>query len=194
MDGVRADVANLERAIVERLQLYAIRYDCGWNVEHYRGCLKSLNRLADQYVNDLRPLRGRTVMFAPCSGVNLEGEVMLFTGDVHRSWLKVHEMINIITIYISITRAKCSLSAQFIRNIAVQDDFLTRIPAYESSLSNVLLNIQIARRKFMPKAQVTSYADQLRRVTTSMLDYLATSAYPKRWPATLEEFELVVES
>lgn len=161
---------NAQKSLVERLRLTGIHYDCGWNVEHYRGCLKSLDRLADQYEHALRPLQGRSVLFAPCSGVNLEGQVMLFTGDVHRSWL------------------------MFIADIGVQDDYLRRIPAYESALSHVLLGVQIARRKFMPKAAVRSYADHLNRVTTSMLDYLTVNEYPKEWPKSLAEFELVVES
>lgn len=84
---------------------------------------------------------------------------------------------------------------QFIRHIDDQDAHLARIPSYEAALSHVLLDITIARRKFMPKAQVTSYADQLRRVTTGMLDFLANGRqYPECWPKSLSEFELVVES
>lgn len=83
---------------------------------------------------------------------------------------------------------------QFIRNISKQDDYLQRIPSYESALSQVLRDIHIARRKFMPKAQVVNYADQLRKVTTSMLDYLTYNKYPKTWPESLKDFELVIES
>lgn len=48
--------------------------------------------------------------------------------------------------------------------------------------------IQVAWRKFMPKAQVVNYAAYLRKVTTTMLDYLTTthSSYP--------HFAIVVES
>lgn len=46
----------------------------------------------------------------------------------------------------------------------------------------------------MPKAQVVHYAAQLRKVTTSMLDYLTFHAYPKQWPESLKNFELVIES
>lgn len=59
----------------------------------------------------------------------------------------------------------------------------------------MLRQIQVARRKFMPKAQVVHYAEHLCKVTTSMLDYLTThSAYPKSWPENLENFEIVIES
>lgn len=84
---------------------------------------------------------------------------------------------------------------QFIKNIPKQDEYLKRTPDYERALSQVMRNIRIARRKFMPKAQVVNYASYLCKVTTTMLDYLtAHSSYPKSWPESLDEFELVVES
>lgn len=32
---------------------------------------------------------GRTLVFAPFTGVSLDGHIMLFTGDVQRNWLEV---------------------------------------------------------------------------------------------------------
>ncbi len=61
-------------------------------------------------------------------------------------------------------------------------------------MSQVLREIRIARRKFMPKAQVVHYASQLTKVTTSMLDYLTFHKYPKSWPESLKDFEIVIES
>lgn len=59
----------------------------------------------------------------------------------------------------------------------------------------MLRGIRISRRKFMPKAQVIHYATYLRKVTTSMLDYLTQySNYPKTWPTDLSNFEIVIES
>lgn len=95
---------------------------------------------------------------------------MLYTGDVPYSWI------------------------DFIKNIARHDIHLKRIPAYEIALSQVLRNIKIGRRKFMPKSQAFQYASHLRKVTTTLLDYLTTNKYPKSWPYNLNEFEIVVES
>lgn len=155
-------------------------------------------------------------MFAPCSGVSLEGHIMLCTGDVQHNWLDVRFISNSIifrlthilrTLPRSFLRRKPTfhkisthisnlthLFLQFIKNISKQDDYLKRIPSYELALSQVLLDICIARRKFMPKAQVVNYAAQLRKVTTAILDYLTYSKFPKTWPATLQDFELVIES
>lgn len=47
----------------------------------------------------------------------------------------------------------------------------------------------------MPKAHVVHYASYLRKVTTSMLDYLTQYAhYPASWPTDLSNFEIVIES
>lgn len=85
-------------------------------------------------------------------------------------------------------------SFQFLRKIPRHDEYLKKIPAYEYALSQVLRNIKIKRRKFMPKTQAEYYASHLRKVTTALLDYQSRNKYPEEWPETLEDFELVVES
>lgn len=84
---------------------------------------------------------------------------------------------------------------QFIRTIPRQDEYLQKVPDYERALSQVLLDICVTRRKFMPKAQVVHYASHLCKVMTSMLDYLSKhSSYPESWPTSLNKFEIVIES
>lgn len=61
LEGLREDVRKLEKTIVDLLQLKDIQYDCGWNVEHYRGCLKSFERLANNHLNDMTHLKGECV-------------------------------------------------------------------------------------------------------------------------------------
>lgn len=133
---------------------------------------------------------GRTIVFAQTSGISLEGHVMLFTGDVQHNWLDVWLCWNQILVLCNILWV-----FQFIRNMSKQDAYLKRIPLYEQALSQVMRNIRVARRKFMPKAQVVHYAAHLCNVTTSMLDFLTLhSKYPKSWPETMENFEIVIES
>lgn len=74
------------------------------------------------------------------------------------------------------------------------DANLARIPAYEYALSQVLRRIRIKRRKFMPKTSANDYTGYLRLLITSLLDYLSTNKFPKSWPDSMEEFEIVVES
>lgn len=56
--SVRDEVEKLEKSIVKNIKLKAIQYDCGWNVEHIRGCLKSLDRIAKMHENDMKVLEG----------------------------------------------------------------------------------------------------------------------------------------
>lgn len=65
---------------------------------------------------------------------------------------------------------------------------------FENTLSQVLLDIQIARRKFMPKTLAKNYTGHLSKVITNVLDYLGKNKFPESWPATLKPYELVVES
>lgn len=167
---MEAEIDKLKNVLVGDLQLRDARYECGWNIEHYRGCLKSLQRLAQTHEAVLKTLRNRVVVFAPFTGISLEGHVMLFTGDVQNNWI------------------------DFIKNIPQHDAYLKVVPVYEQTLSQVLRSIQIGRRKFMPKQQARGYANYLMKVTTSLNDYLSKQLYPKHWPQTLKEFIIVVES
>ncbi|XP_053693984.1 T-cell activation inhibitor, mitochondrial [Sabethes cyaneus] len=170
LQELKDEVEKLRESVVKLLQVQDIVYDCGWNVEHFRGCLKSLERLATLHPGAMQVVKGRVVVFAQFTGVSLEGHVMLFTGDVQRNWLDL------------------------IQNIEKHDAYLRKLPAYEYALSQVLRNIRIGRRKFMPKAQAMAYASHLRKITTSLLDYLGKYKYPKNWPTDLSKFEIVVES
>lgn len=46
----------------------------------------------------------------------------------------------------------------------------------------------------MPKQQAVEYAGYLNKVTTSLGDYLSKHKFPKTWPASLNEYEIVIES
>ncbi|XP_017473610.1 PREDICTED: T-cell activation inhibitor, mitochondrial isoform X2 [Rhagoletis zephyria] len=170
LDDLKEEVIKLQQAVTKRLGLKDIRYDCGWNYEHFRGCLKSLERMANLHSDEMGAMKNRVLVFAPFTGVSLEGHIMLFTGDVLTSWI------------------------DFIKNIPQHDEFLKKIPLYENTLSQVLLNIKIGRRKFMPKQQAREYAAHLIKVTTTLGDYLTVNKFPKSWPSTLADYEIVIES
>lgn len=65
---------------------------------------------------------------------------------------------------------------------------------YENTLSQVLLDIQIARRKFMPKTLAQNYSSHLSKVITNILDFLSKNKFPESLPDSLKDYELVVES
>uniref|UniRef100_A0A1B0CN04 ABC transporter domain-containing protein n=1 Tax=Lutzomyia longipalpis TaxID=7200 RepID=A0A1B0CN04_LUTLO len=107
--GLREEIKKLEEKVIERLNLKDLRYECGWNVEHYRACLRSLESLANLHPKDLSHLENRILVFAAFTGISLDGHVMLFTGDVQHNWM------------------------DFIRNIPKHDAYLKKIPAYEEA-------------------------------------------------------------
>jgi len=46
----------------------------------------------------------------------------------------------------------------------------------------------------MPKVMVGQYEQQLRQLTTTLLDYRDKRKYPSSWPASLSAYEIVIEA
>ncbi|CRK86368.1 CLUMA_CG000214, isoform A [Clunio marinus] len=170
LEELREEVQKLKIELETKLMLIEIKYNCGWNFEHFRGCLKSLEKLHDLYADDMYNLKKKTIIFSQFTGVSLDGDIHLFTGDVQNNWLDL------------------------IKNIPQQEVYLSTIPMYENTLSQVLRDIQIARRKFMPKTLAKNYSSHLSKVITNVLDFLGKNKFPTSWPESLRDYELVVES
>lgn len=86
---LREELERLRKSLSERWGILEVRWDCGWNESHFKGCLQSLNALADQYPEKMQILRGRVLVFAPFTGVSLDGHIMLNSGEVRHNWLDV---------------------------------------------------------------------------------------------------------
>lgn len=91
LDEMREEVQKLKVELQSKLMLVDIVYKCGWNFEHFRGCLKSLEKLHSLYGDDMGNLRNKTIIFSQFTGVSLDGDIHLFTGDVLNNWLDVSE-------------------------------------------------------------------------------------------------------
>ncbi|KAJ8960801.1 hypothetical protein NQ318_020097 [Aromia moschata] len=155
----REEIKRLREEITKDLGLKEIRWECGWNDTHFRGCLLSFKSLVEQHPHIRHVLKG-----------NLDGHVMLYSGEVRHNWL------------------------DFLNNIKKYDLALTRIPAFEKSLSHVLRDIKVGRRKFMPKIVAETYEQNLRQITTSLSDFQGRRSFPKEWPKSLKDHEIVVET
>jgi len=114
--------------------------------------------------------KGRTLVFGNDTGVSMDGQILLNSGEVRNNWL------------------------DFIKNIPKDEAILRNVPAFEKAVSRVLKDIQVVRRKFQPKTMAKQYENNLRRLTTSLSDYQGSKGYPKSWPDSLATFELVVET
>ncbi|XP_015606469.1 T-cell activation inhibitor, mitochondrial isoform X2 [Cephus cinctus] len=167
---VREEVKKLEEELCAALGLKSIIWDCGWNITHYRGCLLAFQALAKHHPEPMVVLKDRTLVFANDTGINLEGNVMLNSGEVRHNWLDL------------------------IKNVRKHDVVLLRLPAFEKAVSTVLLGIKVGRRKFMPKIMVGQYESQLRQLTTTLSDYRGRRNYPSTWPSDLSAYEIVIET
>lgn len=49
-------------------------------------------------------------------------------------------------------------------------------------------------RKFQPKTMAKQYENNLRNLITSLSDYKGRFGFPKTWPQSLKNYELVVET
>ncbi|XP_076174528.1 T-cell activation inhibitor, mitochondrial isoform X2 [Ptiloglossa arizonensis] len=167
---MREEVQKLEKILCSELGLKNIIWDCGWNIAHYRGCLLAFKALVEHHPKPMEVLKNRTLVFANDTGISLEGSVMLNSGEVRNNWLDL------------------------IKNVQKHDVVLLRLPAFEKAVSQVLLDIKVGRRKFMPKVMVSQYERQLRQLTTTLSDYRGRRNYPKVWPANLSAYEIVIEA
>lgn len=86
---IREEVEKLEKILLKDIGLKNVSWDCGWNVSHYRGCLLSFQALAKHHPEQMTVLKDRTLIFANETGINLEGNVMLNSGEVRHNWLDV---------------------------------------------------------------------------------------------------------
>ncbi|KAH8287279.1 hypothetical protein KR054_005152 [Drosophila jambulina] len=171
--SLRVKINDLERSLVKSLGIRGTRYDCGCNMERYHDCLQNLNDLVTQdpaVESQLRVLGNRYVVFAPYTGISLEGDVMLFSGDAPSSWLRF-------------------LSKQ----MRLHEEQLRLVPLYEKALSAVLLGIQIERRRAPePGCEARAYAESLRRVIRAVSEHLKLEESVRELPATLQDHQLVV--
>ncbi|XP_050425984.1 T-cell activation inhibitor, mitochondrial [Adelges cooleyi] len=169
-EPIRHEVSRIQAHLCEHLGLKSIGFDCGWDVRHCIGCLVSFQALMENHPAEMTLLKNRTIMFGRDTGLSLDGIILLNSGEVRHNWL------------------------DFIKNIAKEDAVLLTVPAYEKAASRVLRDIKVVRRKFQPKTMAKQYENNLRNLTTSLSDYQGRSGYPKTWPDSLNNFELVVET
>lgn len=166
---IQEEVKRLRIELAQNLGLREVVWHCGWNITHFRGCLQSFQALARDHPELMHVLKGRTVVFGSDTGVSWKGDVLLSSGEVRHNWL------------------------DFLKNVRQQDAALTAIPAMQKAVSRVLRDIRVVHRKFQPNVMARNYANQLRRLVTSLGDHQGRHGYPKSWPESLDKFELVVE-
>ncbi|XP_017048356.1 LOW QUALITY PROTEIN: T-cell activation inhibitor, mitochondrial [Drosophila ficusphila] len=169
--SLRSKIEALEGSLLQSLGIRGTRYDCGCNMVRYHDCLRSLQELSQDQVNanQLAALRNRFVAFAPYTGISLEGDVMLFSGDSSAGWLS------------------------FLSEMRLHEEQLKLVPLYEKALSAVLLGIRIERRKVPdPGCEARAYAGSLKRVIRAVTEHLKLEESVQDLPATLQDHQLAI--
>ncbi|XP_017064224.1 T-cell activation inhibitor, mitochondrial isoform X2 [Drosophila eugracilis] len=168
---LRTKIEQLEGSLIQSLGIRGTRYDCGCNMERYHDCLRSLQEFSeDQKVaNQLGVLRNRFLVFAPYTGISLEGDVMLFSGDSPSGWLA------------------------FLSEMRLHEEQLKLVPLYEKALSAVLLGIRIERRKVPePGCEARAYAGSLKRVIRAVSEHLKLEESVQELPPSLQDHQLAI--
>ncbi|GBP80067.1 T-cell activation inhibitor, mitochondrial [Eumeta japonica] len=169
-NATREQVKSLTDYLRNTYGIKDVKWDRGWNISHIRGALQSLVALSMQHSQYMHNLEGRTIALGQFTGVSLDGDVFLSIIDVRSKW---HDLI---------------------KNVKQQDSALTSIPLYEKTLSGILRDIHIRRRKFMPKVSAAEYCNHLRQLTTSIGDFYGKGkTFPQSVPESLSKYEIVVE-
>lgn len=60
---MREEIGRLKKELQAEFGLKEIRFDCGWNETHFRGCLQSFKALAEQHPHNMHILRGSQVYY-----------------------------------------------------------------------------------------------------------------------------------
>lgn len=88
-EPIRNEIGRLKIELCENLKLKKIKWECGWNISHFRGSLESFQALLKHHPEVTESLKGKTLLFGTDTGVNLDGDVMLNCGEVRSNWLDV---------------------------------------------------------------------------------------------------------
>ena len=70
---------------------------------------------------------------------------------------------------------------------------MSRIPALETSISSLLRDISIVHRRAQRKILVTDYELRLRKLLTSLNDYLGKKGFPVSLPQKLHHLKIYIE-
>lgn len=60
---VKEEIRRLKKELQVEFGLKEVRFDCGWNETHFRGCLQSFKALADQHPHTMHELRGSVIFY-----------------------------------------------------------------------------------------------------------------------------------
>ena len=136
---------------------------------HRRGGVEVLHSLVVQYPEVQEIIKRRTIVFGKNSGVSIDGQIILYSGEVRNNWLNV------------------------IKTTPESDKLLLSLPMWQNTLSQALRGIRIVT----DPANIVMVGDHrigLRQLVTAVGDYKTRRSLPSSWPEDMSYFKLGVES
>ncbi|GAB1597561.1 T-cell activation inhibitor, mitochondrial-like [Argonauta hians] len=166
--AVQEEIDRLSLVLKEKLKLHDLRWDSLWGNIHFRGCLRSFERLYAENSKKIETiLKDRILVFASSTGVNHLGEIILSTEHVPTVWMSLFN------------------------NVRAYDPVLKRLPHMEKELSKLMNNIQIVRRQRKHKTMMAEdYEELLNKLVNTLRRCQLEANFLKE---DLSNFELVVE-
>lgn len=168
--AIQDDIDRLSSALKNKLKLRELRWASVWGNTHYRGCLRSFDRLYAENSHKIEKiLKGRTLVFAGSTGVNLHGDIVLSTEHVPTFWMNL------------------------LNSVRAYDPVLERLPYMEDELSGLLNNIHIVRRQ---KRYLSLMAEQYEELLNKLINSLRRRQDEAKtcfFDEDLSNLELVVE-
>ncbi|CAL1537562.1 unnamed protein product [Lymnaea stagnalis] len=121
---IQNDIKRLLDKLQKDIGMHTIRFDSVWGFHHFRGSLKSFDRLNIAHPGFLKHvLKGRILIFSNNTGVSRHGEIVLSSEDVPQTWITL------------------------LQTVGAYETVLSRLPMMEAKLSSLLNNIQVVRRE-----------------------------------------------
>jgi len=168
-EPIRLETERLQGEICYKYGLEDILWDCGWETVHRRGVVEVLHSLVVQYPEVQEIIKRRTIVFGKNSGVSIDGQIILYSGEVRNNWLNV------------------------IKTTPESDKLLLSLPMWQNTLSQSLRGIKIVT----DPANIVMVGDHrigLRQLVTAVGDYKTRRSLPSSWPEDMSYFKLGVES
>ncbi|GFO25346.1 T-cell activation inhibitor, mitochondrial-like protein [Plakobranchus ocellatus] len=146
MRYIQDDIARLLHKFQADLGLKAVRFDSAWGIQHFRGCLKSFDRLFQTHPQFLKyVLKGKTLVFSNSTGVSRLGEIILSSEDVPQAWIKM------------------------LKSVGAYEAVLARLPMMEAKVSKLLNGTQVVRlEKRLGHVMAEDYEVLLNRLINSL--------------------------
>ncbi|XP_072013328.1 T-cell activation inhibitor, mitochondrial-like isoform X2 [Amphiura filiformis] len=91
---IRDEADSIKKELMEKLRLEEISWKCPWDINLFKGCLKTLRDLVEEYPDVFQNVKGGKMVFGHSTRLSYEGKAVLGHRDVPRYWLGLVNGLN----------------------------------------------------------------------------------------------------